>query len=80
MLPSSVGVPETAPGVTLHYEDLRDVVEDVKDARVYLGIHFRFDVEAGVQQGTRTARYVFNQAFRPFGEDDCHPDDGEETD
>jgi hypothetical protein len=72
--------PGTAPGVTLLYEDLGDIVEDVKDARVYLGIHFRFDVEAGVRQGTQTARYVFKSAFRPLGNDDCHPDDEEETD
>jgi hypothetical protein len=72
--------PDTAPGVTLHYDNLRDVVDDVQDARVYLGIHFRFDLEAGIRQGTQTARYVFQSAFRPLGHDDCHPDDGEETD
>jgi hypothetical protein len=71
--------PETAPGVTLHYEDLRDVVDDVQDARVYLGIHFRFDMQAGIRQGTQTARYVFQSAFRPLGNDDCHSDDEEET-
>jgi hypothetical protein len=76
----TVTSPGTAPGVTLLYEDLGDIVEDVKDARVYLGIHFRFDVEAGVRQGTTTARYVFKSAFRSLGNDDCHPDDEEETD
>jgi hypothetical protein len=37
-------------------------------------------MEAGVRQGTKTARYVFQSAFRPLGHDDCDPDDEEETD
>lgn len=59
----------TAPGVVLHYSRLRDVVKDVHDARVYLGVHFRFDVEAADRLGRRTARFVLRHAFRPLHHD-----------
>ena len=59
----------TAPGVTLYYDRLRTIVDDVLDARVDAGIHFRFDDDAGVVQGRETARYVFKHAFRYDGVD-----------
>src|SRR6266545_4205716 len=34
-------------GISLQYSQLRDIVSDVSDARVYGGIHFRFDQDAG---------------------------------
>jgi hypothetical protein len=55
----------TAPGVTLTYDNLRDVVTDVHNARVDLGVHFRFDVDAAHRLGVRTARFVLANAFRP---------------
>jgi hypothetical protein len=56
--------PTTAPGVILKYHNLRTVVEDIHDARIYLGVHFRFDMEAGHRQGIETARFVLRNAFR----------------
>ena len=32
--------------------------DDIDDARVYDGIHFRFDQDAGARQGRRIGRYV----------------------
>jgi hypothetical protein len=46
------------PGVTLDYTDFKRIVEDIADARVYGGIHFRFDQEAGADQGHDVAGYV----------------------
>ena len=34
-------------------------------SRVYLGIHFRYDSEAGNELGTRIGRYVLDHALRP---------------
>src|SRR6185503_12733534 len=39
------------PGVTLHYTTFKQITDDVDDARVYGGIHFRFDQEAGSRMG-----------------------------
>jgi hypothetical protein len=31
------------PGVILRYRKLKEITDDIDDARVYGGIHFRFD-------------------------------------
>jgi hypothetical protein len=38
---------------------LKQITDDIDDARVYGGIHFRFDQEAGGKQGQRVGQYVF---------------------
>ena len=53
------------PGVTLHYTRLREITDDVSDARVYGGIHFRFDQEAGDKLGRQVGRYVVKHHLRP---------------
>jgi hypothetical protein len=49
------------PGFVLHYTNLTQITDDVDDARVYGGIHFRFDQEAGGEQGTNIGRYVYRE-------------------
>ena len=46
-----------APGIVLHYSDLRTITDDVDDARVYGGIHFRYDQEAGERMGAEVGHY-----------------------
>jgi hypothetical protein len=53
-------------GVTLHYRGLKQITDDVDDARVYGGIHFRFDQEAGSEMGREIARYVYGHNLRPL--------------
>jgi hypothetical protein len=43
--------------VILHYDDLKDIIGDVSDARVYGGIHFRFDQDAAETVGRKIADY-----------------------
>jgi hypothetical protein len=45
-------------GVVLSYESFRDLTDDIDDARVFGGIHFRFDQEAGAIQGRKVGAYV----------------------
>jgi hypothetical protein len=52
------------PGVVLHYTTFKRIVDDVDDARVYGGIHFRFDQEAGGRQGQRIGEYIYKHALR----------------
>jgi hypothetical protein len=54
------------PGVVMHYTSLKQITDDIDDARIYGGIHFRFDQEAGGKQGQRVAQYVFAQYLRPL--------------
>jgi hypothetical protein len=54
-----------APGVTLKYSDFKTITTDIDDARVYGGIHFRFDQEEGAEQGRRLGAYVYRRYLRP---------------
>ena len=50
---------------TRTYERLSQAQQDVVDARVYLGIHFRFSDEAARDQGRDVAKWVFRNFLRP---------------
>jgi hypothetical protein len=52
--------------LTLHYTNFRDITDDIDDARVYGGIHFRFDQERGSTLGRRVGEYVYMPNLRPL--------------
>jgi hypothetical protein len=47
------------PGVVFRYTTLKQITNDIDDARVYGGIHFRFDQEAGAKQGLRVGQFIY---------------------
>jgi hypothetical protein len=51
---------------TRAYRRLSDAAQEVVDARVYLGIHFRFADEAARKQGRRVADWTFRNFMRPL--------------
>jgi hypothetical protein len=51
-------------GVILQYENFEQITHDINDARVYGGIHFRFDQETGSEQGRRVGAYVYQHMLR----------------
>ena len=55
----------TLPTIVLHYTTLNQITDDVDDARVYGGIHFRFDQEAGNRLGREVATEVVKNNLRP---------------
>jgi len=50
---------------TRTYNRLSDANQDVVDARVYSGIHFRFADEAARKQGKQVAHWTFKNFLRP---------------
>ena len=50
---------------TRTYHRLSDAAQDVVDARVYSGIHFRFADEAARKQGRQVAHWTFKNYLRP---------------
>jgi hypothetical protein len=52
------------PGVELKYSTLKQITDDISDARVYGGIHFRFDQEAGADLGRRVGKFVYKNNLR----------------
>jgi hypothetical protein len=51
-------------GLTMRYSTFRDITDDIDDARVYGGIHFRFDQEAGARLGRDVGTYIYRHNLR----------------
>jgi hypothetical protein len=52
------------PGIVLDYTDFKQICDDIDDARIYGGIHFRFDQEAGALQGKLVGNYILTHHLR----------------
>ena len=51
------------------------ITDDISDARVYGGIHFRFDQEAGAHQGKHVGLYIIQNYLRSLDDLDDSEDD-----
>jgi len=52
------------PDVVLSYSRFKAIADDIDDARVYGGIHFRFDQDGGARQGKAVGAYVLKNMLR----------------
>ena len=66
----------TVRDLIFHYKRFTQITDDIDDARVYGGIHFRFDQEAGGRLGDDIASYIYRHNLRPGKHSHGH-DDGE---
>lgn len=74
------------PDVVLHYASWQQITDDIDDARIYGGVHYRFDQEEAARQGRKVGRYVLRHWLRPlhrhpdhrdgFVDDASHSDEG----
>ena len=64
--PAPTGLQPQAGDSPLVYKRFSDVMKDVIDARVYLGIHFRFADTEGRSQGRRAAMHTFKNILQPI--------------
>jgi hypothetical protein len=46
------------------YTRLNEITDDISDARVYGGIHFRTDQDGGEFLGTRIARWIYEHTLQ----------------
>jgi hypothetical protein len=51
-------------GLTMRYSAFKDITDDIDDARIYGGIHFRFDQEAGARLGRDVGTYIYRHNLR----------------
>jgi PAP2 superfamily len=58
------------PNITLQYTSFKQITDDISDARVYGGIHFRTDQEAGADLGRAVGTAVHKNNLRPAHDDD----------
>ena len=56
-------------GVTLNYTSFREICDDVDDGRVYGGIHFRFEQDAGGRHGKDVGHHMLDNYLLPVGGD-----------
>jgi hypothetical protein len=58
------------PTIVLQYTMFEQIDDDVDDARVYGGIHFRTDQDAGAHLGRAIGRAVYKHNLRPVHDDE----------
>jgi hypothetical protein len=58
------------PDIVLQYTSFKQITDDISDARVYGGIHFRTDQEAGADLGRAVGTVVYKNNLRPVHDDD----------
>jgi hypothetical protein len=60
----------TVPNIVLQYTSFKQITDDISDARIYGGIHFRFDQVAGARLGRAVGRAVYKNNLRRMHDDD----------
>jgi len=53
-------------GLHFDYVNFKQITDDISDARVYGGIHYRFDQDAGGELGRKIATYIHTNNLRPI--------------
>jgi hypothetical protein len=53
-------------GISRSFRSFSDALEEVQDARINAGIHFRFATEDGQSTGIAVANYVLGHALQPL--------------
>jgi hypothetical protein len=67
----TVDVPEfsmtsaTAPGITHRWTNLQALADEVSEARIWSGFHYRFSTQVGQEMGHKIARHVTQNVMRP---------------
>ena len=56
---------DTMPGVVRSFSSFASALEEVQNARIYAGIHYRSATRDGQVLGASVAQYVLDNAARP---------------
>ena len=65
---------------TRTFSRFSDAAQEVVDARIYQGIHFRFADEGARKQGKQVAKWAFKNFLRPLNDKDDDDDDDDDSD
>jgi hypothetical protein len=56
----------TAPGVTHRWTNLNALVDEITNARVWAGFHYRFSTRVGTDMGRKIGHYVMQSVMQPL--------------
>jgi hypothetical protein len=65
-MPEIVMTSPTAPGVTQRWTNLDLYTEEVANARIWAGFHYRFSTRVGTGMGNQIGDYVVKNALQPI--------------
>ena len=76
---SSFSVPSDAlPGVVRSFTSFSSALDEIENARVFGGIHYRTSTQDGRALGAAVANYVIANAFQPVGDGAGDDDEGDD--
>ena len=55
----------TAPGVVHHWTNIRTFADEVAQARIWAGFHYRFSTKVGQDMGYKIGEYVVRNFMQP---------------
>jgi hypothetical protein len=64
-IPEIATTSPTAPGVTHRWTSMTAFTEEVANARIWAGYHYRFSTRAGTEMGLQIGEYVAKTVMRP---------------
>jgi hypothetical protein len=64
-IPEVAMMSPTAPGVTHRFTNMRTYTEEVANARIWAGFHYRFSTRVGTEMGLRIGDYVAKNVMQP---------------
>jgi hypothetical protein len=79
-MPSRRGASAPTPGQARHFDRFSQNLQEIIDARVWGGIHFRTADEQGAKLGAKVAKFEQKHFFQTVGDDDEGDDDGGDDD
>jgi hypothetical protein len=56
----------TAPGVTRRWTNMNAFTEEIANARIWAGFHYRFSTRVGTDMGLRVGDYVAKKVMQPI--------------
>ena len=74
------GTSKPRPVITRHFTNFKQVEDENARSRIYLGVHWQFDADAGIAQGNQVGSYVAAKTLRCLTDAghpiDCKPNSG----
>jgi hypothetical protein len=64
-IPEVSMISSTAPGVTHHWTNLGVFADEVANARIWAGFHYRFSTRVGTDMGRKIGEYVVKSIMQP---------------